>query len=318
MTDGRVCTRCKAFKPRASFNIARHLRDGMDTRCKDCQFVLRVERSSRLGQYCLLQKVCTHCGVEKPRDDFPSEKGRMDGKLNICRRCDAQKATERRRQLKESAPVLYEQRVLEPARKSMAKRRAAVLNAGGRPGDLSKEWRQRNREALLAAKRKWREDRAAEEGRVLRVRLTVEERQRVHEARAKKRSERKLARERDRLTPNERYRKKMETDPCYVINQRMRVSIGKAMRGRKDGRSWQTVLGYTRADLEASLRRQIPRGYSFDDFKTGKLHLDHIIPKSMFDVTKPEELRACWALTNLRPLPAKQNLKKGAKRVSLL
>ena len=86
----------------------------------------------------------------------------------------------------------------------------------------------------------------------------------------------------------------------------------------KFGRRWERLVGYTVQDLHEHLRRQLPNGYTMSDFFGGRLHIDHIIPKSLFDATKPEELAACWSLANLRPLPAKKNLKKGSKREFLL
>lgn len=114
------------------------------------------------------------------------------------------------------------------------------------------------------------------------------------------------------------HRWRIRTNAHALINMRMRVAIRKALAGGKAGRTWESLVGYTVEQLATHLQRQLPKGYTLDDLFGGKLHIDHIIPKSSFDVTNPEELRACWALPNLRPLGAKQNMKKGAKRVTLL
>jgi hypothetical protein len=57
--------------------------------------------------------------------------------------------------------------------------------------------------------------------------------------------------------------------------------------------------------LNMSLRATLEAGY----------HLDHIKPLSLFQVTSiySEEFRACWAISNLRMIPAAENLAKGAK-----
>lgn len=120
------------------------------------------------------------------------------------------------------------------------------------------------------------------------------------------------------MSETERYRWQMENKPGYAINGRMRTSINKALKGGKAGRRWELLVGYTIGELMAHLERQLPRGYTMADFGTGRLHIDHIVPKSAFDVTNPAELKACWALSNLRPLPAVVNMRKGAKRVTLL
>ena len=48
---------------------------------------------------------------------------------------------------------------------------------------------------------------------------------------------------------------------------------------------------------------------NWQDFMEGKLHIDHIIPISAFNFTKPEHInfKRCWGLSNLRLLPAKEN-----------
>lgn len=111
---------------------------------------------------------------------------------------------------------------------------------------------------------------------------------------------------------------KRMASPAYIINMRMRNAIKKALRGQKAGRRWETLVGYTLAELIAHLERQMPKGLTMHDLGAGKVHIDHIVPKVLFDVSKPEELRAAWALPNLRPIKAEENWSKGSRRTHLL
>lgn len=54
-----------------------------------------------------------------------------------------------------------------------------------------------------------------------------------------------------------------------------------------------------------------------DDQTTWVWHIDHIKPCSEFAYKsmQDEQFRNCWALSNLRPLSAKQNVSDGAKRI---
>lgn len=218
---------------------------------------------------------------------------------------------------RETFALWYEknkEREREKARLRMAKRRetdpqsaaAAVIR-----------WRKNNRAKDLAQRKKHNETARRKKGMAAR-----------HDAHVKQwKQNQKALRQAAKIGPPwppkfstaaEREAWKCRTDPGHVINVRMRVSIRKALMGAKGGRAWETLVGYTLAMLLRYLEAQLPRRRTIKDFFNGKLHIDHIIPKSMFDVTKPEELKACWALSNLRPLPAKRNLSKGAKRESLL
>ena len=64
------------------------------------------------------------------------------------------------------------------------------------------------------------------------------------------------------------------------------------------------------------LERQFLRGMTWDNY--GEWHIDHIVPVTAFDLTNDEDLIACFALTNLRPLWAKDNRKKLAQRLYLI
>jgi len=50
---------------------------------------------------------------------------------------------------------------------------------------------------------------------------------------------------------------------------------------------------------------------SWDNY--GFWHVDHIKPLAFFDLTNPEELKKVCHYTNLQPLWAEENLKKGTK-----
>lgn len=111
---------------------------------------------------------------------------------------------------------------------------------------------------------------------------------------------------------------RVENDPAYRINMRMRVQIRKALKGGKAGRRWESIVGYTVHELMAHLSKALPKGMTFERAMDEGWHIDHIVPKSAFDVTNEEELRKAWALPNLRLLPGSENRAKGPRHVFLL
>ena len=93
----------------------------------------------------------------------------------------------------------------------------------------------------------------------------------------------------------------------------MGSAIRKSLKGNKNGRHWEKLIGYTLKDLIKRLQKTIPEGYYWQDFLNGKLHIDHIIPMDAFNFIRPEHIdfKKCWALKNLQLLPAKENIGKG-------
>ena len=108
---------------------------------------------------------------------------------------------------------------------------------------------------------------------------------------------------------------KRETDLKFNLSDRIGKSIRKSLKRNKNGRRWETLVGYGLTKLIIYLKNTIPEGYTWKDYLDGKLHIDHIIPISAFNFTKPEHIdfQRCWALENLQLLPAEENLRKSNK-----
>lgn len=104
-------------------------------------------------------------------------------------------------------------------------------------------------------------------------------------------------------------------DSKYSIGKDMSRAIRYSLKGNKNGHHWEKLVGYTCNDLIKHLKKTLPKSYTWNDFLEGKLHIDHIIPKSVFNFSQPEhqDFKKCWALKNLRLLPAKENLIKSNK-----
>lgn len=98
-----------------------------------------------------------------------------------------------------------------------------------------------------------------------------------------------------------------------LLRKRVKASINKCLRGKGGGAHWLSVLGYSLADLRAHLEAQFVDGMSWENM--GAWHIDHIRPLSSFKITGPDcpEFKAAWALSNLQPLWALDNMRKGAK-----
>lgn len=102
------------------------------------------------------------------------------------------------------------------------------------------------------------------------------------------------------------------------LNHRISSNIAQSLRGNKAGRRWETLVGYSVDELRLHLQRQFCTGMSWQNI--GQWHIDHILPLAgfVFVNTDDVEFRAAWALSNLRPLWAAENMKKRAYRLLLI
>lgn len=104
-------------------------------------------------------------------------------------------------------------------------------------------------------------------------------------------------------------------DPQYLIYGRMSALVRQHLKKQKRdakskaGRRWTELVGYTVDELVAHLMATVPDGYTWDDYLSGKLEVDHIIPDCDFCYQSVDDpgFRACWALTNLRLLTQQEN-----------
>jgi hypothetical protein len=86
----------------------------------------------------------------------------------------------------------------------------------------------------------------------------------------------------------------------------MRRQFSKWARG--DRQSRPRFVDYSWRDLREHLERLFLPGMTWAN--CGEWHIDHVMPKCNFDPSIPEEISACWALANLRPLWAADNIRR--------
>ncbi|WP_203228521.1 hypothetical protein [Pseudomonas citronellolis] len=99
-------------------------------------------------------------------------------------------------------------------------------------------------------------------------------------------------------------------NPILRVHKAIRERLRFGLLFDRGGLRTFDMLGYSRNDLKTHLERQFLRGMSWDNY--GEWHVDHIVPLSTFSRNDIDEIRACWALPNLRPIWAKDNLRKHA------
>lgn len=106
-----------------------------------------------------------------------------------------------------------------------------------------------------------------------------------------------------------------KTDPHFVLKNRMRCLMWMGLKKEKGGRKWQDIAGYSVKTLKIHLEKLFTPGMTWEKLMNGEIHIDHKLPVSSFNFTTTDDsdFKKCWAIDNLQPLWAKDNLKKGAK-----
>jgi hypothetical protein len=176
--------------------------------------------------------------------------------------------------------------------------------------EFMRRYRAANREKILADKREYMKsykeknpEKVAEQQRAYRT----ANREKI----AAKRKPYYQANKERIIAGNAKYqRKRYAEDIDFRILMNIRTRF-YALLTNKEGRSTLDFLDYTMGELRYHIATRFERGMSWDNY--GEWHIDHIIPCASFDHQDPTQVRECWALSNLQPLWASDNRRKGAK-----
>ena len=106
-----------------------------------------------------------------------------------------------------------------------------------------------------------------------------------------------------------RQAKRYKTDTNYKITRILRKRLYYAVKNKKF--KTMELLGCDVKKLWQHLESKFQPGMTRENH--GLWHVDHIIPCASFDLRCPVQQLACFHYTNLQPLWAIDNLKKGAK-----
>jgi hypothetical protein len=122
----------------------------------------------------------------------------------------------------------------------------------------------------------------------------------------------KLMREKNKASLHRKYNEyckaKCRVDPQFRMKLRLRTNLCNAFTNAKLKKTTKTfkLLGCTLEEFMQHIVTTIPDGYTIND----KLHLDHIIPCSYFDLANEWHQRVCFHWTNIQLLTPEENRKK--------
>lgn len=230
-------------------------------------------------------KTCSKCGETKPISAFYIQK---DGKFGLTPQCkDCMRAR----------TAAYRAANPEKARAATASWAAANPE---KMKSLQSDHYLANSAAIKARSRRWREENPGKQ----------EEQKAAYKAENP---------EKIREQARARAARRQATAKGRIENSVRALVYKWIRRGTKNGRRTFELLGFSSEDLKSHLERQFLDGMTWENY--GPVwHIDHILPLASFSYETPDcdGFKAAWAITNLRPLWALDNIKKGARVAYLL
>jgi len=104
----------------------------------------------------------------------------------------------------------------------------------------------------------------------------------------------------------------------FFLRRNISIMISKQLKKNNSSKNNQSILKYLEYsidELKAHLEKQFDNNMSWQNYGS-YWHVDHIIPQSTLPYSSmtDDNFKKCWALSNLRPLEAYQNIIDGARR----
>ena len=275
------------------------------------------------------EKLCPRCKISKPHEDFgyrirKRKTGIFTNVHSWCKLCQREDGKLRARRIRSTPEgrarlrdIVYRHREANGGRKAERDRSKVVFEGQEMTHREMVDIKRHRREEL-------RKQKAAQKAEQKETRRIKREQEMIEIIKIKPWLNPKL-------TPAEKYRLRYALDEEFNIKERLRAAQRRKRQGCKlgdlirdalnrDGRSltFEEFVGYTTADLKKHLELQFIRGMNWEKFRKGKIHIDHIVPLDAFNLHDSEEVRKAWAITNLRPSWASDNLQKSNKREFLI
>jgi hypothetical protein len=117
-----------------------------------------------------------------------------------------------------------------------------------------------------------------------------------------------------RATCQRRHNERYATDPAYRISTRLRCSVNRLVSyGWNGSERTRELLGCDWQTARKHLEQQFKPGMTWENHGIHGWHIDHIRPLRSFDLTDPAEAKVAFHYTNLQPMWAEDNIRKGAK-----
>lgn len=252
-------------------------------------------------------KFCNKCKIEKPTSEF-YKKG--TGFNYRCILCVKQYNQDNKKEIAAKKKQYYEdnkEKFVIKAKKYYEANKGEIIIR-------TKTYYENNKEEMDIQKKQYREDN--------------KEKKAISDKQYRENNKEKIKKYKKEYQKNRR-----KNDPIFKLRQNISKNINRALKqsgSSKIGKSCLKYLPYTINELKIHLQNQFKDWMNWDNWKIYNLktwddnneatwtwNLDHIIPQSDLPYSKmtDENFKKTWALSNLRPYSAKQNILDGSTRI---
>lgn len=286
----KICYKCKIEKSIDKFSQNISKRDGLSSECKKCVFLYK-RKYYRKNKENIALKRKQYCEQNKKIISNNKKKYYENNKEVIKIKAKAYRQLPKIKAKAKQYGKQYK-KDNQKAIKIKAKIYNQIPEVKIAQKVYSEKYRKENKLAIQKKNKKYRENNKE----------VIKKRKRIY-----------VRLPETKLLNNKRAKSRRDNELIYRLNGDIGSQIRKSLQGNKAGRHWENLVGYTLEQLKKHLEKQFKDGMSWDN--RSEWHIDHIVPKSVFNFTKPEhrDFKRCWALKNLQPIWATDNLAKGAK-----
>ncbi|MDD2820123.1 MAG: hypothetical protein PHW29_02555 [Flavobacterium sp.] len=296
-------------------------------------------------------KECTKCNVEKKRSEFAKDINKSDGLYSSCKTCNEKYIETYRKNNPEKVTESKKKAVSKKVeyyaiyKNNWYTENKEILNKKGKEYYKQNKdtIRKQNREYRFEKRKKQLEEYEKIESKKCKKCLLLKPRENYRKSTVGKfglsdncKSCRNLSlidkQEKNKIRSKEYYNKnketllvkgylakikRLKTDPEFKLRALLSHRVRRAIYDQSGTKSAKTLelLGCSIKEARIHIEKQFREGMQWENHGIKGWHIDHIIPCSSFDLTKNEDQNKCFHYTNLQPLWAEENLRKGNKKV---
>lgn len=328
----KVCNKCQCILDVSNFSKNKNRKDGLQSRCKNCckteQSRIRknnkIKWAKREPDYTIVKK-CSVCKCELLGKFFDKNNNKSDGLSTECRECD-HKRTKKKREL--NVLKWDEQTPLDGQLKKCSMCNRTLLSEEFRKNKTKTDgFSTECRECSAIINDRSREKYTLKNANV-NVLIEYKTCPNCNTLKLKD-GFFKNQTSADGLSgyciecSNEQRKIRLKTNPAFKLRSNVSAIIRDALTRqhvRKNNSVWK-YLPYTPQQLKEHIEEQWEPWMNWDNHgvvshKRRTWQIDHIIPQSklVYDSLEHPNFQKCWALDNLRPLDAFENISRNSKK----